>query len=101
MHPITILHVEHLHLHFPHGGDVLAAITDLKGTLMATQSEHAQALTDLAAQTEKAKAEVVAKVQALEDALANAGNTTPEVDAAMVALKGAIQGVDDLNQDPA
>lgn len=63
------------------------------------QSELQQALTDLTAQTEKAKAEVLAKITDLETAITNAGNTSPEVDAALSALKGAVQGVDDIVPD--
>lgn len=63
------------------------------------QTELAQALTDLAAQSDKAKAEIVAKIDELEAAIANAGSTTPEVDAALAALKNSVQGLDDLNVD--
>lgn len=66
---------------------------------MATQQELAEQLTALTAQVEKSRAEVVAKVTALEEALANAGGTTPEVDAALTNLKAAVQSVDDLNPD--
>jgi ABC-type transporter Mla subunit MlaD len=79
--------------------DVLHAISTLKDTLMATQAEHAADLVALKNQADKAKAEIIAKVAALEAAIANGSGTTPEVDAAMADLKGSIQGVDDLNQD--
>lgn len=66
---------------------------------MATQAEHAQALRDLKDQNEKARAEMLVKFTALEEAVANAGNTTPEVDAAMAELKASIQADDDLTPD--
>lgn len=78
---------------------ILDAITDLKETIMTSQAELATQLQDLAAQTEKARTEVLTKIGDLESAIANAGNTTPEVDAALAALKGAVQGVDDIVPD--
>lgn len=66
---------------------------------MATQAELAQQLRDITAQNEKARAEILAKIQALEDALAAAGNTSAEVDAAVADLKASVQTDDDLNPD--
>jgi hypothetical protein len=43
--------------------------------------------------------EILAKIQALEDALAAAGNTSDEVDAAVQDLKASVQADDDLNPD--
>lgn len=68
-------------------------------TIMANQAQLAQELRDLKAQTEKAKAEIIAKVAALEAAIGDAGNTTAEVDEALADLKASVQGVDDLNPD--
>lgn len=62
------------------------------------QTQLAADLTALQAQTEKAKTEVLAKIADLEIAITNAGNTTPEVDAALAALKTSVQGVDDIVQ---
>jgi chromosome segregation ATPase len=78
---------------------VINQITQLERQIAMNQDELAAALAALTAQTEKAKAEIVAAVAALEEALANAGSTTPEVDAALTALQAAVQGVDDLNPD--
>ncbi len=72
-----------------------------KNKIMATQKELAQALSDLKDETVKINAEVTAKLQALADALANQGNTTPEVDAALADLQAAVKGVDDLIEDQA
>jgi len=70
----------------------------LKRIIMNMQ-ELAQGLTDLKAQTDKARAEVVKKIADLEAAIANAGNTTPEVDAALTALKESVQASDDVVPD--
>lgn len=74
-------------------------IIDLLERIIMNQAELAQALADIKAQADKAKAEIVAKIQALEDAIAAGGATTPEVDAALADLKGSVQGLDDLNPD--
>lgn len=67
---------------------------------MASNSEHAQALRDLLAQNEKAKAEQAAAFKELQAALSNtAAGTSPEVDEAMAALKASIQAEDDAHPD--
>lgn len=66
---------------------------------MATQAEHAAELRAIKEQNDKARAEVVAKIQRLEDAIANGGTTTPEVDQALAELKASVQTDDDLNPD--
>ena len=69
---------------------------------MATQAEHAQALKDVTAAIAKIGTEsskTLQKVTELEEALANQGNTSPEVDAAMQALKDQVTLVDDLVPD--
>ncbi len=80
-------------------GAMLALTLYLLWRITVNQTELAQALADLKTQADKAKAEIVAKVAELEAAIANAGSTTPEVDAALAALKGSVQGLDDLNPD--
>ncbi len=80
-------------------GAMLALTLYLLWRITVNQTELAQALADLTTQADKAKAEIVAKVADLEAAIANAGSTTPEVDAALAALKGSVQGLDDLNSD--
>ena len=97
--PILTIRVEHV---FPEGEDVkslLAAINQLKELIMSTQAELATELTAVKAQLDKAKQEIVDKLAALEAAIVAAGNTTAEVDAALADLKGAAQGLDDLNPD--
>lgn len=65
-----------------------------------TQAEVAQELRDIKAQNEKARVEILAKIAALEEALANAGNSTPEVDEALADLKASVQTDDDIVPDP-
>ncbi len=74
--------------------------------IMATQAELAQQLTEIAAQAEKARVEIVAaigalsaRVDELEDALNNAGTVSPEVEAALAEVKAAVQTLDELNPD--
>lgn len=66
---------------------------------MATQAELAAQLTSIGDELDKAQAEIVAAIQALKDALAAAGSTTPEVDAAVTRLEGSAKALDDLNPD--
>lgn len=66
---------------------------------MATQAQLAQELRDIKTQNEKARTEILAKIAALEGAIENAGNTTPEVDTALAELKASVQADDDLNED--
>lgn len=63
------------------------------------QAQLAEQLTALAAQAEKAKVEVVQKVADLEAAIIAGGDVSPDVEAALAALKTSVQGLDDLNPD--
>ncbi len=65
-----------------------------------TQAELAQQLTDVTAQNEKARAEILQKIADLEAAIVAAGNVTPEVEAALSALKTSVQTDDDIVADP-
>ncbi len=56
------------------------------------QAELAQALTDVSTQIQKGIDEVLAAVQ-------NAGNVTPEVQAALDSLRTKAQTLDDINPD--
>lgn len=69
--------------------------------IMASQAEQAAALRALSAQLTKARAEIIRAVDRLALALANAGATTPEVDAATADLQAVVQTLDDLNPDEA
>lgn len=66
---------------------------------MATQAQVAQDLVALKTQLTKVGNEVLGKLAELETALANQGNATPEVEAALAALKTSVQAVDDLIPD--
>lgn len=70
----------------------LVEINHQQRKIMSTQAELAAALRAVNAQLQKAIEEIVA-------AVANSGNTTPEVDAAVAALQAAAQALDDLNPD--
>lgn len=56
-------------------------------------------LADIRAQLEKARAEVVSKINDLEIALASAGATSPEVVAVVDELKAVAQSLDDVVAD--
>lgn len=64
-----------------------------------TQAELLAQLQALKSQNEKAKVEITGKIATLETAIANQGQTTPEVDAALADLKQSIQGTDDIVPD--
>ncbi len=66
---------------------------------MATQAELAQALHTTSDQLDKAKTEILQRVQELTDAVNNSGQTTPEVDAALERLRTSTQGLDDVVPD--
>lgn len=68
--------------------------------IMSTQQEEADKLNELAAQLQKANDEIQKAIQDLKDALASAGNTSPEVDAATAALTAKAQALDDIVPDP-
>jgi len=84
-----------LHIHL--GADISAITSRLDNIMDKTQL--AAALNEITAQNEKAKAEILAKIAALEAAVAEAGNTTPAIDEALAALKVSVQGSDDIG-DP-
>lgn len=79
--------------------DYLRKLNKKLNQILMNQAELAQALSDLKAQNEKARTEILAKIAALEEALAAAGNTTAEVDAAVADLKASIQTDDDIVPD--
>lgn len=78
---------------------LLLVIIYLLWRIRMDQAALAQELAAVKAQLDKAKAEIVTKIDALETAIANGGVTTPEVDAALADLKGTAQALDDLNPD--
>jgi chromosome segregation ATPase len=81
---------------------LLRAVQAQGDKIMESQHQLAQDLTALTTQVQKIGTETTAtlqKVTDLQNALNNAGGTTPEVDAAMAALKAQVQLVDDLIPD--
>ena len=64
--------------------------------IMATQTELAEQLTEIKTNLTEAFGELSAKITALEEALANAGQTTPEVDAALADVKAIATTLKDI-----
>lgn len=87
----------HIHHHYHFENEDLI-IQNLK-QIMATQAELAQQLRDVTAQNEKSRQEILAKIEALEQAVIAAGNSTPEVDQALADLKASVQTDDDIVPD--
>lgn len=78
---------------------VLEKLNHLKALHMTTTLETVATIEALAAQVAKSRAEVVAKIQALEDALAAESVTAPAIVEALAALKSEVQTTDDLVPD--
>jgi hypothetical protein len=81
---------------------VVQTILEKVNAIVTTQAELAADLTAVKDQITKIGAETTAtlqKVADLETALGNAGNVSPEVQAAFDALKASVQAVDDLVPD--
>jgi uncharacterized protein YoxC len=68
-------------------------------TLMATDEERAASIRAIGTQITSVKAQVLAKVQKLEDAIAAQGNSSTDVDNAINEVKQAVQGFDDAYDD--
>lgn len=94
----------HIHIHNHHEGrsimcDQLERIFSLLNKINMNQQELADALAALKEQTDKARAEVVAKIASLEQAIIDAGNVTPAVETALADLKASVQASDDVVPD--
>lgn len=102
----------HIHIHHHGSGnesegldkilDCVNALIAQGEYIMASQQQLAAGLAAVQAQVEKIGEETTAtlqKVADLEAALEAGGGTTPEVDAAMEALKAQVQLVDDKVKD--
>lgn len=100
--PNMQLHVYH---HFDWSGcevvfnQKLDKLIKLTEQIMATQKEHAEQLRGIGTQLGKVKNEITQKLADLEAAIANAGNTSQEVDDALAELKTGVQHLDDLHPD--
>lgn len=73
----------------------------LQRKLLMNQAELAQSLTDLGTQLTKASAEITGKITELEAAIGNAGTVSPQVEAALNALKASGQALDNIVPDAA
>jgi uncharacterized coiled-coil DUF342 family protein len=79
---------------------VVAIVTLIQGVkIMATQAEAIAELQALKDQLVKANTEIQNKIQTLVDAANNAGNVSPELQAAIDDLKPAAQALDDIVPD--
>lgn len=63
------------------------------------QQELAVELAAVKEQADKARTEIVAKIATLEEAVANAGVVSAEVQAALTDLKASVQATDDIVPD--
>jgi hypothetical protein len=93
-----------IHIHQDGGGndkvlETLILLTQNVIAIMKTNAELLQILTDLGTQLDKTQAEILAEIKKLQDAIAAAGGTTPEVDAALASVQAKVQALDDLNPD--
>lgn len=77
-----------------------AAITQRLDDIMTTQAELALQIAALTEQNDKARAEILAKIAAMQAALDAAANVDPAVIAAFDALKASVQVDDDIVADP-
>jgi len=78
---------------------IIGLIIHLKFKIMATEAEVIAKLNLLDSQVQKVGVEVTAVKDALADAVANGGQISPALEAAVAALGTSIQVVDDLNPD--
>lgn len=85
----------HIHQHLQNEDLIIKKLDNMS----KTQAEIAAELVAIKEQNDKARAEVLAKIADLETALANSGNSTPEVDDALAALKSSVQTDDDIVPD--
>ena len=95
---LITVQVDHYH-HIPQPPEIPASIQERLDKIMTTQAELAQQITDLTAQNEKARAEVLAKIADMQAALDAAGSVDPTVLEAFAALKASVQADDDIVPD--
>ena len=92
-----------VHHHYNHSDDetksLLKTIIKNQKQMALTQEQLAAELKVIKEQNDKARAEVLAKIAALEQAIAAAGNTTEDVDIALAELKASVQTDDDIVAD--
>ena len=66
---------------------------------MATQAELQASLDSLATQLDKVSVELNAEIANLTQAVQDAGNTTPEIDASLAKIQSVVDALDALNPD--
>ena len=83
--------------------DVMAKLTQLQEQITMNQAETAAALTVVGDRLTEASTEIVARLQELQAAITQAGNTTPEVDAALARVQTLAAALADIvpNDPPA
>jgi chromosome segregation ATPase len=92
----------HTHHHTSNNTEVLEVLKKVSSQLKQihmTQEQFAAELAAVKEQNEKAKAEIVAKLASLEEAIIAAGNVTPAMEEALASLKTSVQGTDDIVPD--
>lgn len=67
--------------------------------IVASNAQLQQDLTDLGTQVEKIQTEIVKRIADLEAAITAGGTPSPEVEAALAALKGKVDALDALTPD--
>jgi len=89
--------------HFPVSTDIVTSLNEIKELIMSTQAEVTELLNAATTQLQKIGTESAAtlqKVLDLEAVIASMGtNVTPELQAAVDALRAQVQLVDDLVPD--
>lgn len=88
-----------VYVHIVNDEPILQEILTGVRHVMASMQEVTAELIALKDQVVKSRTEVLKKIADLEAALATAGSTTPEVDAALAALKQEVQTSDDIVPD--
>ena len=91
----------HIYFHTPDSG-LLSILLAKVESIMSTQTELASELSNVTAHVAKIGTEtktLISKIDELAAAIATAGNTTPEVDAAFAALQEQVIVVDYLVPD--
>ena len=95
--PAIVVHIRH-----DHDDPLISQLLQKVNLIMATQAQLAADLAAIGAQVTKIGTETAGlqqRITELEAAIETAGGTTPEVDAALAAVKTQVQVVDDLVTD--
>ena len=83
--------------------DVMAKLNQLQEQIAMNQAELETALANVGTRLTEASTEIVARLQDLQDAITEAGNTTPAVDAALANVQTLAAALADIvpNDPPA